>query len=479
MPVIAIDQGTTSTKAAVLDDQGGFRISAQLPHDQIYPQEGWVEHDPEALLGNVRACLEQTAKDTSLDAIGIDNQGETIIAWDAQTGRPVYNAIVWQDNRTWRKIEEIKASGAEQLTLERAKLPLDPYFSASKIAWVLQEVPEAKKLLAEGRLRAATTDAYFLDRLCGKYVTDVTTASRTSLFNLEKQQWDADLCELFGVPMDILPEIRPTSGALGEITVGGKAIPVTASVVDQQAALYGHGCRVKGDMKITFGTGAFLLTLTGGTFPANPGSGLLTTIAWQVSGQPAFYALDGGVYNAGSAVNWVRQLGLFSSYEEINQFDAPAAIARGIAFVPALSGLACPHWDRSAKGLWIGMTLDTTRQDLAQAALEGIGLRTAQVADVVEKAVPLSEVVSIDGGLANNPYFCQFLATVLRRQVKVPEMAELTLLGAAQLARGWLTSDPLPATNLASRTVDPLKADTAAWRDRFAEATRRAGGWSV
>ena len=276
-------------------------------------------------------------------------------------------------------VARMKADGHEARVLERAGLPLDAYFSASKLAWILDHCDEARPLLAQGKLRLGTTDAFFLDRLAGRCVTDITTASRTSLLNLETGDWDAELCNLFGVPMQVLPRVVPTTGDFGSLSQRGRPVPVTASVVDQQASLYGHGCRRSGDAKITFGTGAFALVITGDRPRRSPEQGLLPTVAWETAPGKPMYALDGGVYCAGSAIEWGRGLGLFDDYTEINHFDGPCAIERDLVFVPALSGLACPHWDRRAAGAWIGLSLDTDRRDLIQSLLEGIAFRVRPV----------------------------------------------------------------------------------------------------
>ncbi|MFV2093305.1 MAG: FGGY family carbohydrate kinase, partial [Hyphomicrobiales bacterium] len=369
MRVVAIDQGTTSTRALVLDRAGAANITCTRQHRQIYPSPGWVEHDAGELLGHVRQCLEAAGP---VDAIGIDNQGESCLAWDGDTGEPISPVIVWQDRRTEPAIARLRASGAQELTLARAGVPLDAYFSASKLAWILDNITAAGDLLARGRLRLGTTDAYFLDQLTGHFATDITTASRTSLLNLATGAWDPQLCELFGIPIEALPEIRPTFSDFGSVKIAGRFIRVTASVVDQQAALYGHLCRKPGDAKITFGTGAFALAITGDAIVRAPDQGLLPTIAWQRTGESPTYALDGGVYCASSAVNWARSLGLFSAFSDINEFAEPPAIDGNLVFVPALTGLGCPYWDGSAAGLWIGMSLDTTPGDMVQAILEGI-----------------------------------------------------------------------------------------------------------
>jgi len=471
--VIAIDQGTTGTKVHRLGINGAFETLGGFEHRQIFPQAGWVEHDPTDLIGHIESCV---ALGKNAAAIGLDNQGETVIAWDSRSKQPIYNAIVWQDARTEGEIQRLKAAGSESETLQRAGLPLDPYFSASKLRWLLDHVPEARKLSQEGRLRLGTSDAWFLDRLAGRAVTDVTTASRTSLMNLETLAWDPVLCDLFGVPIECLPEIVSTTGALAEI--GG--VPVTASMVDQQAALFGHGCRHRGDAKITFGTGAFALAIAGDKPLRDAASGLLPTIAWRIGDAPCTYALDGGVYNAASAINWARGLGLFGEYSEIARFDSPSAISSNLAFVPALSGLGCPYWDRSATGLWLGLGLDTSKADMMQAVLEGIALRAGELLRAMAKLVPVAERLSIDGGVTRNDYFCDFLAAVLDRELTVPSTAELTGLGAAQFAligAGLATLDTLPPAPPASRVVKaaaPLSAELIA---KFADAVARCRNW--
>lgn len=470
---LAIDQGTTGTKAHRLREDGGFETLAGFEHRQIYPRQGWVEHDPEELAAHVEAALDQ-ARDAA--AIGIANQGETVMAWDGETKRPIYNAIVWQDARTSDVTEGLKSDGAEELTLRIAGLPLDPYFSAAKLRWLLDNVPEATSLRRAGRLRLGTSDAFFLDRLTGRFATDVTTASRTSLMNLETLQWDARLADLFGVPIECLPEIRPTAGAFA----AARGIPVTASLVDQQAALFGHGCRRKGDAKITFGTGAFALAVAGENVPRDPECGLEATIAWKLGDAPCAYALQGGIYNAASAVNWARGLGLFGDYAEIDDFAADSAIGRGLVFVPALSGLSCPYWDRRAAGLWLGMGLETTKSDLMQALLEGVALLAGNVMEAIDQLSPLAPVLSVDGGLTRNRYFMRFLADALDKRVRAPSSAELTGLGAAQLAMigaGLASLDTLPPAPPPKAEIAPAAPLSADLHARFAEAVERSKNW--
>ena len=471
MTILAIDQGTTSTRALLLEADGNSRIAHAVEHRQIYPQPGWVEHDAEELIASIQACLDI---DETFTAIGIDNQGESCLAWHAESKQAISPVIVWQDNRTQNEIEKYRADGFEALVLNKAGLPLDSYFSASKLAWILNNIPQAQELHGQGLLRLGTTDAFFLDRLSGRFVTDITTASRTSLMNLESGEWNSELCEMFGVPKDCLPEIVPTVSDFGSIKVNGKLIPITASIVDQQASLYGHGCRQNGDAKITFGTGAFALALTGSEIRRSPEQGLLPTVAWHKSGEAPVYALDGGVYNAGSAVEWGRKIGLFGDFSKINQFDKTCAIERELAFVPALSGLACPHWDRRAAGLWIGLSLDTDPIDMMQAILEGVALRAAEVIHAMGEFSNIGDQISIDGGVSMNPYFCQFLADVLERSVAVKPFTELTAIGTAMLASD--SDITMQESNDNVRYYQPT-GNKHHYRERFAEAVARAKNW--
>jgi glycerol kinase len=473
--VLAIDQGTTGTKAFTYDGEGRFSPAVSFTHQQIYPRAGWVEHDPQELLSHVQQSIRQAGE---INAIGIDNQGETIVAWDARSGRPVYNAIVWQDDRTKDVTDRLKAEGGEALTLERAGLPLDPYFSASKLRWIIDHVDEAKQLLKEKRLRLGTSDAFFLDRLTGRFATDVTTASRTSLMSLDTLSWDEELCRLFGVAMECLPEILPTAGHFGEV----ERIPVTASIVDQQAALFGHGCAKPGDIKITFGTGAFALAVAKEVRTKQNEGHVISSIAWKIGKAKAEFALEGGVYCAASAINWCRGIGLFSSYDEIGTFDGASAIKRGLVFVPALAGLGCPYWDRTAAGLWLGMGLDTTRGTMMQSVLEGIALRAAEVVRAMEKVISLAPTISIDGGLANNPYFVKFLAQATGRTIVVPSSTELTALGTARMALlgfGGSNRDSLPKLPKPRSSIMPERVLATEHLDRFTSAIERARNWKA
>lgn len=446
MRIAAIDQGTTSTRVLILDKDGGLEPVLSLSHGQTYPAAGHVEQNAEELLANIRHCLEAAAP----DVVGLTNQGESCLAWDARDGRPICPVISWQDDRTAEVTAKLDRTGAGALVMARAGLPLDPYFSASKLGWILRHVPGAADLAAEGHLRLGTTDAFFRDRLTGRFETDVATASRTSLMALESGTWDADLCALFGVPMECLPRIGPTSGDLGTLPSGAR---LAASIVDQQAALYGHGCHRPGMAKVTFGTGAFVQCLTGALVRPER-AGPLPTVAWQKAGEPITYALDGGVYAAASAVNWARELGLFGEFAEISAFAAPPAIDRGIAFVPALAGLGCPHWSRSARGAWLGLELATGKADMMQALLEGVALRTAEVLAAMEHLHPFEGAVSVDGGLSRNGYFLQFLAEVAGHTLFLSDETEQTAAGVA-----WMAAEASSDARFRKPTGRPLRGE--------------------
>ncbi len=475
--VLAIDQGTTKTKGFTLHNEDGFIPVLSLEHRQFYPQSGWVEHDPAELLNNVHRCLESVA---GVSAVGLANQGETVIAWDAESGRPIYNALVWQDRRTLDVIERLKADGAEEFILSRAGLPLDPYFSASKIGWLIENVPDAKTLLKRNMLRIGTSESFFLDRLAGVYATDATTASRTSLMNIHTLEWDPELCRLFGVPPEVLPEIRSTTGDFGTVRAGKGTAPITVSVVDQQAALYGHRCFEPGKAKITFGTGAFALANAGASVCQNPDAGILATVAWKLRGDAPVYAVDGAVYNAASAVNWLKQIGLISQLEEMDHLQGDPAIMKDIMFVPALSGLGGPHWDRTAAGLWIGMGLDTTQPDLVKSVLEGIAFRAGELLKAIWSLVGEGDTVSIDGGLTKNSYFCNFLADAIGKTIRVPEMTEVTALGTAYLAMigaGICANETdLPQPSRHETVISPTR-DLGEHSEKFREAVSRAKNW--
>ncbi|MBI1394881.1 MAG: glycerol kinase [Betaproteobacteria bacterium] len=473
--VLGIDQGTTNTRAFRLAADGALSAACAFEHRQFYPQAGWVEHDPLELLHGIEACLSHAG---GAVAAGLANQGETVLAWNAETGEPLYNALVWQDTRTAQAVERLRADGLESVAVERAGVPLDALFPATKLRWLLDHAPGARALARAGRLRLGTSDSFFLDRLCGVYATDVTTASRTGLMNIVTGQWDPELCRAFGVPLDLLPEIRATAGPFG--TIRNREIPLSASMAGQQAALFGHGCREPGQVKISFDSGAFVAAVAGAEPPVPAWPGVLPAIAWKL-GDATTYETDGGVFNAGSALNWVRSLGLYTNQTELDRFDGPSALERGVVFVPALSGLACPYWERSAAGLWLGLGLDTDRRDLVRSALEGVALRSAEVVRVIGAGQPLADTLSIDGALARSRYFCEFLARASRRTVVVPSGADLTGLGCAQLAYIGAglgaRPDALPPVGPPERVVDPVEPLDDSLLRRFEDAVSRTRGW--
>ena len=462
MRVAAIDQGTTSTRCLVVESGGAAQFVASRRHAQHHPAPGWVEHEPEELLRNIREVLVAAGP---VDAIGIANQGESCLAWDAVSGRALSPVIVWQDART---AGELAALGVEAEARSKAicGLPLDAYFSASKLGWLLRNLPEVEEARAAGRLRLGTTDAFFLDRLCGSFATDLATASRTGLLDLASGSWSEPLCALHRVPMECLPQIRPVDAGFGAI----EGVPVQVSIVDQQAALYGHGCRRPGDAKITFGTGAFLLAVTGAERPAS--ADLLPTVAWQLRGERVAFALEGGVYDAGAALEWVRSLGLYAEPKELDGFEGPSALSRGVVFVPALSGLAAPYWDRKAASIFIGMDAATDKRDMVRATLEGIAMLTVGLIDAAAAQVGAIAEISIDGGLSQSDYFARFLAAASGRAVRVPAMHEMTSLGLAQLCG----ADTRIARG-ADRSFKPDGSVTPADHRRFADAVARSRFW--
>lgn len=465
MRILALDQGTTSTRLLAAGDS--LQIIGQRRHSTRHPQPGWVEQNAAEILAHCRALMAEAGP---ADAIALANQGESCLAWDAVTKEPLSPIIVWQDRRTLQVLEGMAAEA--EVVQALSGLPLDPYFSAAKLGWLLREVPAVKAAHAKGRLRLGTSDAFLLDNLTGHFATDRATASRTGLMNLATGAWDADLCRIFGVPMACLPEIRGNLAGFGQVN----GVPVAAAIVDQQAALYGHGCRKPGEAKITFGTGAFALAVTGPTLPdAKTLNGLLPTLAWDL-GQGPVYAVDGGVQDAGSAVDWALRAGLARSLADFDDFPDEPAIARGLFFVPAFSGLGAPQWDRRAAPTLIGLTPEMTTRDICQALLEGIAFQTAALVREMANAVPLGQL-SIDGGLSGSGYFTRFLAQVCEREIRTSPFPERTAFGAASLAALALgeTLPPVIAEETVIRPGPPMPG----WHETFARGIERAGNWRV
>lgn len=472
--VVGIDQNPCGTAAYRLQADGTLHRLFAEEHRQFYPQAGWVEHDPREILARVTSALDAAA---GAAGVALSHQGETVVAWNAETGEPLYNAIVWQDTRTSGVIDRLRGEGAEALLLQRAGLPLDAYNAAAKMRWFLDHVPEARALARRGGLRLGTIDGFLLDRLCGVHATDVATASRTGLMNLSTGTWDLELCRLFGVPRDALPAIRPNVSGFGSHAMAGP--PIVGNIADRQAALLAHGCQHPGEVAITFGAAAYGLALTEGAAPVPPGGGLLPTVAWQLD-EAVAYAVEAGVNNAESALNWARRLGLYATPSELDHFEGPSALSRGLVFVPALTGLAAPYWDRHAAGLWLGMGLETGPRDLLRSILEGIALRCAQALGAMADTVDLADAVSIDGTLSRSRYFREFLADALARTIVAPDSPALVALGAARLAwvgAGLGSLDALPPLQPVPVRVAPQAPLTGTLHGRFADAVQRARHW--
>lgn len=472
MNILAIDQGTTSTRAIGINEQNKIEVLHSISHKQHFPNNGWVEQDPDELYQNINACIRSSGKN---DFVGFDNQGESCLAWHADTKEALSPVISWQDTRTATFLNELKKNGNHEISLSTAGLPLEPYFSASKLGWTVSNLKSVKQTLKAGKLRLGTTDAFFLDRLTGNFLTDVTTASRTSLMDLKTLDWDPQLCKMFGVPIECLPEITSSTRDFGVLESHEGKPCVSASIVDQQAALYGSGCNRIGDLKITFGTGAFALVVTGDSIVRAPSNGLIPTLAWHFEDEAPVYALDGGVFTASSCVDWAKSLGLFNEFSEINNFSSVSAIDNGLAFVPALSGLGSPHWEPKARGLWLGLGRNHSRLQLMQAILEGIAFRAAEVVIAMRESTSVSETIIVDGGMSRNSYFIQFLADVCGYEILLSKIPENTGLGTLKLA-SRLTGKQLYYENEGTRVKPVL--DRRDDLEKFKHAISFSKKWS-
>jgi glycerol kinase len=442
--VLAIDQGTTGTTVLILDRRLAVRAKVNQEFRQIFPRPGWVEHDLEDIWGSTISTIQRALREAGLRgqdvaAIGITNQRETTGLWERRSGRPVHHAIVWQDRRTTEACARLKAEGHEPRVREKTGLVLDPYFSATKLRWLLENVKGAREKAEAGALAFGTIDSFLVWRLTAgaAHVTDVSNASRTLLMDLRTREWDRELLDLFGVPRSVLPEIRPSSAVYGH-TRGVKAlpdgIPVAGIAGDQQAALFGQACFEPGEAKCTYGTGAFLLQNTGPE-PVLSSRGLLTTVAWSVGGEVA-YALEGSSFIAGAAVQWLRDgLGIIKKSADVEALAKQVKDSAGVTFVPALAGLGAPHWRPEARGVIRGIDRGTTAAHLARATLEGIALLINDLAEAVraEAHRPIP-VFKVDGGASQNDLLMQFQADLLGVPVERPRMIETTAFGAAFLA---------------------------------------------
>ncbi len=435
--LLAIDQGTTSSRAIHFSAAGDILAIAQQEFPQIYPLNGWVEHDPEAIWKTTLATAQAACGD-DIGAIGITNQRETILLWDRTTGTPLHNAIVWQDRRTAELCAALKGDGVEPLVQAKTGLLLDPYFSATKLSWLLDTIPGARERADRGELAAGTIDCFLLWRLTGGRVhaTDVTNAGRTMLLDIHSGAWDAELLRLFDIPAQILPDVHANTHIYGETdaAIFGRAIPIAGIAGDQQSALIGQACFEPGMVKSTYGTGCFMLMNTG-TSAVPSANRLLTTPAYRI-GDETTYALEGSIFVAGAAIKWLRdKLGLIGASEETEAMARAADPEHGVCLVPAFVGLGAPHWAPDARGLIAGMTLDTGANELVRATLEAIAYQTRGLTDAMAKdGASAPAAIRIDGGMSQNAWFAQFLADMLAVPVERPESHETTAWGAAVLA---------------------------------------------
>ena len=486
--ILALDQGTSSSRAIVFDKDGQAKAVAQKEFTQIFPKPGWVEHNPMEIWSSQAAVIAEAI--TSIDingldiaGIGITNQRETTIVWDAETGEPVYNAIVWQDRRTSEYCDSLKEAGLTDTIRSKTGLIIDAYFSATKIRWILENVPGAREKAEQGKLRFGTVDTWLIWMLTrGEvHVTDVSNASRTMVYNIHDLCWDKELLDLFGIPESMMPQVKSSSEVYGytKTTLFAHEVPVAGIAGDQQAALFGQMCTEPGSVKNTYGTGCFLLMNTGEK-PIMSHNNLLTTIAWKI-GDKVNYALEGSIFVAGSVVQWLRDgLGIIRSSSEVEALAASVPDNGGVYYVPALTGLGAPYWDQYAKGCIYGLSRGTTAAHIARAALEGIAFQTMDIVNAMEKdaGVRLAEL-KVDGGASRNNLLMQFQADILSTSVIRPKVTETTALGAAYLAGlavgFWESIDYIKSQWAVETAFEPKAddADIAALKDGWKDAINR------
>jgi len=492
--ILALDQGTTSSRAILFDENGAIAASAQHEFEQFYPQAGWVEHDPTEILTSQLSCAVEAlgrigARPRDVAAIGIANQRETVIVWDRATGKAIHPAIVWQDRRTAARCSELEASGVGETVSAKTGLVLDPYFSATKLAWILDNVPGARTRAERGELAFGTVDSWLIWHLTSgqKHVTDVTNASRTLLYNIVKGEWDAELLRIFGIPESVLPEVVWSSEKVGEVTttLGLGGVEIAGIAGDQQAALFGQLCWSAGEAKNTYGTGCFLLQNVGTEFVRSRHR-LITTLAASAERRRE-YALEGSIFIGGAVVQWLRDnLKLIGASGEVEALAASVPDAGGVVFVPAFVGLGAPHWDAHATGMVIGLRRDTKPGHIARAALEAIAFQVADVLEAVhsETGTPLG-ALRVDGGASVNDLLMQFQADVLGVPVVRPQVTETTALGAAYLAGlaagFWAGPEELRAKRQGDKRFEPrMDADERAERRaQWTKAVERAKAWSA
>ncbi len=482
--ILALDQGTTSSRAIVFDHNGQIKSVAQKEFTQYFPQPGWVEHNPNEIWSSQASVIAEAISSIDINGldiagIGITNQRETTIVWDVDTEEPIYNAIVWQDRRTSEFCDELKAQGLTDKIHEKTGLIIDAYFSGTKIKWILDNVPGARKRAEMGKLRFGNVDSWLVWRLTrGEvHVTDVTNASRTMLFNIHDLKWDEELMELLNIPMSMMPEVKSSSEVYGhtKTTIFAHEVPISGIAGDQQAALFGQMCIEPGSIKNTYGTGCFVMLNTGNK-PVMSKNNLLTTIAWKIGNQ-VVYALEGSIYVGGSVVQWLRDgLGFITSSSEIEDLASTVPDSGGVYFVPALTGLAAPYWDQYARGTIIGITRGTTRAHIARAALDGIAFQTYDIAQAMAKDMNASLTeLKVDGGASRNNLLMQSQADLLGIKVVRPRITETTALGAAYLAGlavgFWKKIDDIKNQWQVERCFEPIadsdtvEAAKAGWAD--------------
>lgn len=486
--ILALDQGTSSSRAIVFDREGNILSVSQKEFTQHFPKPGWVEHNPLEIWSSQASVIAEAITGIGINGkniagIGITNQRETTIVWDAETGEPVYNAIVWQDRRTSEYCDSLKKDGLTDYIRQKTGLIIDAYFSATKIRWILENVDGARAKAEAGKLRFGTVDSWLVWMLTRgeKHVTDVSNASRTMLFNIHTLQWDGDLLKLFGIPESMMPQVCSSSEVYGytKTTIFAHEVPIAGIAGDQQAALFGQMCTEPGSVKNTYGTGCFLL-MNSGERPILSANDLLTTVAWKI-GDKVNYALEGSIFVGGSVVQWLRDgLGIIRSSSEVEALAASVPDNGGVYFVPALTGLGAPYWDQYAKGCIYGITRGTTAAHIARAALEGIAFQTMDIVNAMQKdsGVRLKEL-KVDGGASRNDLLMQFQSDILGVQVIRPSVTETTALGAAYLAGlavgYWENIDSIKTQWSAEKSFIPSASDdfVRAEKDGWADAVAR------
>jgi glycerol kinase len=492
--ILALDQGTTSSRAMVFDRRGNICAAAQQPFEQHFPQDGWVEHDAREIWATQLACAQRALKlaevtAAQVAAIGITNQRETTVLWNRRTGEPLARAIVWQDRRTAARCDELRAQGHASLIQRKTGLVLDSYFSGTKLAWLLDNVPGARAQAERGELAFGTVDSWLVWHLSGgaTHITDPSNASRTMLYNIYTQAWDDELLALFKIPREVLPQVHASSGVVAHTRAAllGEPIAIAGIAGDQQAATFGQACIKPGMAKNTYGTGCFLMLNTGER-AMHSQNRLLSTIGWQINGNASTYMLEGSVFMGGATVQWLRDgLGIIASSEDIETLAASAPDSEGVVLVPGFTGLGAPHWDAYARGSLLGMTRGTTRAHIARAALEAIALQSADVLDAMQRdaGITLAEL-RVDGGAARNNLLMQLQADILGTRVVRPRVTETTALGAAYLAGVavgyWQGVEEVASQWAAERVFEPQATDAwrAELRQRWQRGIERAKGWA-